>query len=154
MNAYYTSIEQSKKLLELGYDTHTADGFWPWHDKWYSEGDDWEGFEDYPRSEPYHTYTRKENDWKSPNEDIPCWSLEALMDLFPCGKDNPVFSLTRGGYDGDGNYTTDWFAMCESEDDYLNDEMTDKDWIECKNAASPVDAVFELIIELKNKNRL
>jgi len=40
----YTDIEQSRKLAEF-LPLESADGFWEYHDKWYSEGDEWEGKE-------------------------------------------------------------------------------------------------------------
>lgn len=78
----YTDLEQSKKLAEF-LPLKSADGFWEYHDKWYSEGDEWEGYEDYPRAEPYLEYTRKENEWKEDKSDIPCWSLTALLKVIP-----------------------------------------------------------------------
>jgi hypothetical protein len=78
----YTDIEQSKKLAEI-LPLETADGFWEYHDKWSSEGDEWEGYEDYPRAEPYLEYTRKENEWKEDKSDVPCWSLTALLNTTP-----------------------------------------------------------------------
>lgn len=78
----YTDLEQSKKLAEI-LPIESADGFWEYHDKWRSEGDEWEGYEDYPRAEPYLEYTRKKNEWKEDKSDVPCWSLAALMKLLP-----------------------------------------------------------------------
>ena len=59
MNKICTSIDQSKKLIELGIDVNTAD-------MRYLDGDDYQvkdGTLDY--------------------EDIPAWSLSALMNLLP-----------------------------------------------------------------------
>lgn len=78
----YTDIEQSKVLAKI-LPLESADGFWDYHDYWYSEGDEWEGYEDYPRAEPYLEYTRKENEWKEDKSDVPCWSLTALLDVLP-----------------------------------------------------------------------
>lgn len=78
----YTDIEQSRKLAEI-LPLESADGFWEYHDKWYSEGDEWEGYEDYPRAEPYFEYTRKENEWKEDKSDIPCWSIAVLLGVLP-----------------------------------------------------------------------
>jgi len=85
----YTNINQSKKLAKI-LPLESADGFWEYHPKWCSEGDEWEGYEDYPRAEPYLEYTRMENEWKEDKSDIPCWSLAALLDILPMikkGKD-------------------------------------------------------------------
>jgi hypothetical protein len=79
----YTDIKQSRKLAEF-LPIDSADGFWEYHDKWYSEGDEWEGYEDYPRAEPYLECTRMENEWKEDKSDVPCWSLAALLSVIPC----------------------------------------------------------------------
>jgi len=76
----FTDLQQSRKLAEI-LPLESADGFWEYHDKWYSEGDEWEGYEDYPRAEPYLEYTRKENEWKEEKQDVPCWSLTALLEV-------------------------------------------------------------------------
>ena len=78
----YTDIEQSRKLAEI-LPLESADGFWEYHNRWRSEGDEWEGYEDYPRAEPYLEYTRMENEWKEDKSDIPCWSLAALYNALP-----------------------------------------------------------------------
>ena len=78
----YTTIEQSRKLAEI-LPIESADGFWEYHDKWCSEGDEWEGYEDYPKAEPYLEYTRKENEWKEDKSDVPCWSLPSLLGVLP-----------------------------------------------------------------------
>ena len=78
----YTDLEQSKVLSEI-LPLESADGFWSYHDKLCSEGDEWEGYEDYPRAEPYLEYTRKDNEWKEDKSDIPCWSLAALLGILP-----------------------------------------------------------------------
>jgi len=78
----YTDLEQSRKLAEI-LPLESADGFWEYHNKWYSEGDEWEGYEDYPKAEPYLEYTRKENEWKEDKSDVPCWSLAALLSALP-----------------------------------------------------------------------
>ena len=38
----YTNIVQSRKLAEI-LPIETADGFWEYHNKWYSEGEEWVG---------------------------------------------------------------------------------------------------------------
>ena len=62
---YYTTIEQSKKLVELGLNPDTADM------QWFLEDD-------------YGIVQIKENlsDWGGDCA-IPCWSLGALLELMP-----------------------------------------------------------------------
>ena len=67
MVRYYTSIEQSKHLLELGIDTNTADMYY---------------------TKIYNTFTCKDEyevivSPKNKSDDIPCWSVGALIDLMP-----------------------------------------------------------------------
>ena len=81
----YTTIEQSKKLLELGIDPKTADAWWyrttygevvDWkHIKWNEEGttEHLSLFRIEPSSEVAIVK----------REEIPAWSLNALMELLP-----------------------------------------------------------------------
>jgi hypothetical protein len=71
------------------------------------------------------------------SKDIPAWSLEALINLFPAYKDDdmPVFSLTRGGWKP--SFTRNWFA-------------TWGNW--SFDAKEPIDAVVGLILLLKENN--
>lgn len=62
MNKICTSIEQSKKLIELGIDIDTADMYW-----WYS-------------GKRYYVESMDDNDFNK-ESDIPTWSLTALMEL-------------------------------------------------------------------------
>ena len=62
MNKICTSIEQSKKLIELGIDANTADMYW-----WYS-------------GKRYYVESMDDNDFNK-KSDIPTWSLSALMEL-------------------------------------------------------------------------
>lgn len=63
MNKICTSIEQSKKLLELGIDVNIADMLYRWHDeRWYCV----------PKDVPY-PYSLKDM--------IPAWSLSVLLNI-------------------------------------------------------------------------
>lgn len=65
---HYTSIEMSKKLLELGLNPETADMLWEQH-----------FFEiPYVTVKPYTTKGRT-----IVSHILPCWSLGALMELMP-----------------------------------------------------------------------
>ena len=78
----YTDIEQSKKLAKI-LPLESADGFWQFHTEWGGYEDSWEGYEDYPSAVPYLEFTRYENEWKEEKQDMPCWSLAALLDIIP-----------------------------------------------------------------------
>lgn len=64
MNKICTSIEQSKKLIELGIDVNTADMYWDYD---FGKYEDWSKVMD-----EMFDYTC-----------IPAWSLSALLDLLP-----------------------------------------------------------------------
>ena len=69
-----TSIEQSKKLIELGIDANTADMYW-----WYS-------------GKRYYVESMDDNDFNK-ESDIPTWSLTALFDILPKQFDEYVKTL-------------------------------------------------------------
>lgn len=75
---HYTSIEQSKKLLELGLNPDTADMVYFKFLVSTPNSKDWEWgnlpmiLGDIPRKE-------------IPEETLPCWSLSALLELMPIG---------------------------------------------------------------------
>lgn len=100
-----TSIEQSKKLLSLGIDPSTAD-------MWYSY---------YGNSKYNPTVAYKGQQWflcqirNSLHDDIPCWSLTALLKLLPdiikVKEECYTFSLIKNvieyvGHDGSTLYST------------------------------------------------
>lgn len=124
----YTSLEQSKKLAEI-LPVESADMCW-WID------DDIMRYSDEPCLNPYKNYTAKEYY-------IPCWSLAALLDVFPCSKESPIVNLTRGGWNQ--SFTRRWFATWEDENKnifYSGDGITS------------VDAVVELIMKLHEQKLL
>lgn len=65
MNKICTSREQSKKLVELGLDTDTAD-------MWY-----WE----FPTAPSYNNYGYPMFHKGEGIHNVPCWSLSALMEI-------------------------------------------------------------------------
>ena len=148
----YTDIEQSRKLAEI-LPLESADGFWGYHDRWFSEGDEWEGYEDYPRAEPYLEYTRKENEWKEDKSDVPCWSLAALFGslklfttptAFSVKVCVPLLTKTHNGYSL--TYTGEYALM--------NKNNLDTDAPIEIVADNPIDACYEMIIKLKELNLL
>ena len=68
---HFTSIEQSKKLFDLGLNPETAD-------MCYGLDDDTLTYNTNPYPLPWKDYTAKEFY-------LPCWSLGALMDVMPSG---------------------------------------------------------------------
>lgn len=130
----YTTIEQSKKLTEI-LPLESANGFWEYHNMWYSEGDEWEGYEDYPRAEPYLEYTRNENEWKEDKSDVPCWSLAALLSVLPNGT-----NIVKEEAD-----TENEKYMCTAG---INGDIIPT------FANNPIDACYEMILKLHELKKL
>lgn len=128
----YTDLPQSKKLVEI-LPLESADMWWSKNFIYYN-----------PTAiigisaEYSNVYT-----YKFGEDDIPCWSLTALLDIFPCSKESPIVNLTRGGWNP--SFTRRWFATWEDENKNI--------FYSC-NGASPVDAVVELIMKLHEQNIL
>lgn len=78
-------------------------------------------------------------------DNIPCWSIGALLDLFPYYKESPIFNITRGGYNDKGSYTRDWFVTLEDENSNIKYS---------EQAPELIDAVVNMIVKLKEKNLL
>ena len=64
MNKICTSLEQSKKLIELGIDVETADMYW------------------WTYSKKYYRAAMEDGDFNK-ESDIPAWSLAALLSVLP-----------------------------------------------------------------------
>lgn len=91
-----TSIEQSKKLLELGVNIHTADMFYP---------NRVGGIGNYALS----------IEWKKGlpllSQEIPAWSLSGLLELMPKELENDL-ELYYGAFGSDGEYYPLWVCSC------------------------------------------
>lgn len=109
MNKICTSQEQSKKLIELGIDISTADMLWTY---------------DFMTNDINGLNVISEQ-FKPEENDIPAWSLTALLGLMPiiC-----ILSISNGHYRIVSNETNTFFH------------------------SNPLDAVFEMVVWLK-KNR-
>ena len=124
----FTTNEQSKQLVSVGLDPNTADMCYK---ELVSGGKVYSNPEEavltpYPKALEYKQGFEKERAaYKGFKSNIvyevtPCWSLDALIDLFPTGADAPVFTLTRCGTDiATEQHNNDWYAEWESDDTYL-----------------------------------
>ena len=74
---------------------------------------------------------------------IPCWSLTALLNVFPNSEQTSV-DICHGGWKVE-EYISDWFC---SYDDY------EKNYFETTNSDNPIDACYEMIIKLKSEQGL
>ena len=125
-----TDINQSKQLAKI-LPIESADMFWLVTSE--------------PRlhvlTEPLSNYDR----W----EHYPAWSLSALLDVLPNNKKESS-TLSRGGWKIEPiEYIDKWF--CEYEDEVDEDSP-------CKSfsvsADNPVDACYEMIVKLRERNLL
>lgn len=128
MNKICTSLEQSKRLIELGIDVNSADMVW--HKKLNG------------------TYSLRVVD-NVLKYDIPAWSLSALLELMP----SYLFEFERGI---DLNFypsinRKEW--LCSYMPNVIENMKTDK-FKQITHADSLVDAAYEMIIWLKENNYL
>lgn len=115
---YYTTIEQSKKLIELGLNPDTADMC-----IWESEG-------------KLYVYVHKPDDINC----IPCWSLGALLEVMP----PYLFEFERGidlniyrNLNGKG-----WHVSYMPN----NDESMQKDkFRQITNGGTPIEAAYNMV---------
>ena len=113
---YYTTLEQSKKLIELGLDPKTADMAYA------------KGFKDLVICSPYI------EDGFVGEFDLPCWSLGALISVLPCfikeGENEYCLSIFP---DGIGKWVVDYstFDTDECFMDYLDDSLLDALYYMC-----------------------
>ena len=135
MGKFYTTIEQSQKLIELGVDVNSADMHYvrqktdfmgkPVDGKW---------------SEPkYGNTNSKHANYVVQNfssyETLPAWSLSALLALMPVLDidGEPVFFWLTTGLET-------WYA------EYVTVAMFD--------ASNPIDAVYEMVCWLKENKKI
>ena len=123
----FTSLKQSKKLAEI-LPLESADMGYLWNGASFCE---------YPVSNQT-IFKRVEN--------IPCWSLAALLSVLPNSEDIST-NLSKGGYKiSTLEYTNSWFVEYEDETNGLNNCVTSAD--------NPIDACYKLILKLNELNLL
>ena len=124
-----TTIEQSKKLIELGIDTDKADMF-------YASG---------VKLLPKNGYVI------GPNIDVYAWSLNTLLDMLPVKIDNYDLVIYKSFcYNEKGHVYTVSYQL--DKDFYEN--IYDYEIIHLKEKERPdlIDAVFDMIVWLKENN--
>ena len=128
MNKICTSIEQSKRLIELGIDVNSADMVF------------------HKNLDGTYNLRVVDNVLKY---DIPAWSLSALLELMP----SYLFEFERGidlNFYPAINHKT-W--LCSYMPNVIENMKTDK-FKQITHADSLVDAVFDMIVWLKENNYL
>lgn len=130
-----TTLEQSRKLIELGVSPDTAD----MHYAFNAVGGS--AFQEMIDKSATLLPTNKNS--RHPYE--PAWSLSALLELIPSNVSEPCFNISKGGYDK-GHYIDTYFAYLESGC------LTDQVFFECRNAGTAIEATYELIVWLVENN--
>lgn len=121
MNKICTSIEQSKKLIELGLDVNTADMFW---DTLFAKKPE-------AHIDNHHLIDEYDDEYR-----FPAWSLTALLDLMPkIHGERPKLDT--------GRIQTEKYYV-----EYPYHESTKDDWYSTKLCDSAVDAAFEMVVWL------
>lgn len=128
MNKNYTSIEQSKKLLELGLDSESADMIYMM------------GVSDIP-------YCKHRNDPEGINN-IPCWSVGALMDVMPESITYSDFKpfplgLFKGDKEKHSKYGHYWIQYFNPEHGGAHVQT---------NGYTPIEAAYNMIVWLLENN--
>jgi len=134
MNKICTSIEQSKKLIELGIDVNTADM------KWFN------GVLMF-----HFDKEAKENYDKTKHEYIPAWSLSALLELMP--KSICIKQSEHSGY----FYFLEWQFANDNSLRYVGNDRKclidiysdhDDGW------KDSIDTAFEMVCWLKENKKI
>ncbi len=136
MNKICTTIEQSKKLMELGIDVNTADMYYG-----YDYNSPIGGYEEDAQIIPQ---SESDQHFSLFPEDIPAWSLNVLLELMPKDESKTI-DLCLGGSNGI-EHTFDWFCTCDE-----NDEPYD---YKTFHTSSPIDCTFEMICWLKENGKI
>lgn len=131
MNKICTTIEQSKKLIELGIDVNTADMCYP---PYYMSD---ENSLYYAKKAENFTVAELSQNRSNKDEYIPAWSLTALFDLLPEHTRIPS-RLKQNKYMF--NYHN---GIVEFGDDCHKDKSTNL-----------FDAVFEMVVWLKENGKI
>ena len=141
MNKICTTIEQSKKLIELGVDVNTADMYWWTYNK------------------RYYREAMDDGDFNK-ESDIPAWSLTALLRLIP----SEIYGETI--YGDTITYKVDFrkYKFTDDVDLYqiaygsikFDEDGHDsfKDMINTGQKEDPIDAAFEMVIWLKENDKI
>lgn len=124
----YTDLSQSKKLAEI-LPLESADMWW----NFYSVTID----DTTPQIIHLDTPWVGSFNWDNKPDNVPCWSLAALLSVLPKGEYKDT-DLCVGGYKGD-KYIPEWFCSYEQQEPLI---------IEICHSPNPIDACYAMIIKL------
>lgn len=132
MNKICTSIEQSKKLIELGLDVNTADFMWEYNP-------DKETYWNKPTIIPIDDYIFV--------NDIPAWSLAALIEQLPSDIKGHELTIHKSYWQIEKTFAYE-LSYEEDFEDYSPSILVSTSSIEL------IDACVEMIIKLNELNLL
>jgi hypothetical protein len=150
MNKICTNIKQSKKLIELGIDVNTADMCYYYDHSWSNEHIEipkiWDN--NYEQFIP-----------ESEEDDIPAWSLTALMNMLPsefteiCEYSETTYKIDIRKYALTDD--VDLYQIAYGNYKWYEDGSNSwKDMINTGEKEDLLDAVFQMICWLKENNKL
>ena len=147
MNKICTTIEQSKKLIELGIDVNTADMYYQYFKSYSSSNGVTTGYCDIPIIGSWKKYHISIPDPAMPNADIPAWSLSALLAILPfhiiSNNQRYAFGIFKGFNKEGETYMLRY--------NVFNTEII---LYETDYYSNPLDAAFEMIVWLKENKKL
>lgn len=140
MDKICTTIEQSKKLMELDIDINTADMCWSLFTLIINGNKN--DIKQVLLSTSYREVTKQ----PAPDfiERYPAWSLSALLELMPKDESKTIY-LCLGGSNG-MEHTFDWFCCCDENDEPYGYKTF--------HTSNPIDCIFEMVVWLKENNKI
>lgn len=143
MNKNYTSKEQSKKLIELGIDPNTGDGYYKCIDE--------DLYDLVPKSYQEWSENYKGSLIRKETSVIPAWSLVGLLKLMP-----KVISIKAGEYSA-YFYFLEWQFANDNSLRYVGNDRkclidiySDHDY----NYKDEIDTAVEMIVWLKENKKI
>ena len=124
MNKICTTIEQSKKLIELGIDINTADMYYQYFKSYSPSNGVTTGHCDIPIIGSWKEHHISIPDPAMPNADIPAWSLSALLELI-----------------------SNW--QMQTQDNGIGILYGCKEEIKIIEGETPLDVAFQMVVWLK-----
>lgn len=143
MNKICTSIEQSKKLIELGIDVNTADMCYYYDHNWSND------YIEIPKvwNDEYEQFIPE-----SEEDDIPAWSLSALLKLIP----KHISRKDKIHYDGQTFIPSFKWEISPTAIYYTdgNDIMDNVSFGYGENNMELIDAMFKMVCWLKEHGEI
>ena len=122
-----TDLEQGKKLISFGIDENTADFYWICG-RLHTDG-------------PKYQVLRRREEVSEPENYWPAWSLSALLELMPIIK-------TSGGT------ANPFIAKTPHNEYYCVYATLTTEYRDTEHYSDPIDAAFEMVVWLKENDKI